>query len=368
MSDESVEVDFGAGPVTVPESTRLVNLSGTKGAIPVPGDGPVDWAQLAKLPYATTLMWSGPERGVAAAVARNRITYLEWADAVGDVDLSPTAVAEVRLGGKDLRSVRIPASTTMLLLQDPPPALRVDAPGEGRGLDLRIFFVDQDPFIPAGVANARKVWVKAGRDFSARTLSGLTAVESLDIELLDPPGTLTDTGELAAHRGLGTLVIENAYDWDPAELPELPALRELEVNGTRKSTAAAVRARFKGTPVSVSVSGAKSESWLDANIDNPFLDWVEDSKPFGAAACKAYAKAAKAIDAIPAGEADAADRVGRAEAALRGFVADLNAVQRKYHLIDTMNREHAAEVFADLAGRAGVPGDTADAWFEDRDF
>ena len=287
------------------------------------------------------------------------------AGAVGDVDLSPTAVAEVRLGGKDLDSVRIPASTTMLLLQDPPPALRVDAPDEGRGLDLRIFFVDQDPFIPAGVRNARKVWVKAGKDFSAGSLSGLTAVESLDIELLDPPGTLTDTGELATHQGLGTLVIENAYDWDPAELPELPALRELEVNGTRKSTAAAVKARFKGTSVTVSVSGAKSESWLDANIDNPFLDWVEDSKPFGAAACKAYAKAAKAIDAIPA---DAEGRPGRAEAALRGFVADLNAVQRKYHLIDTMNREHAAEVFADLAGRAGVPGDTADAWFEDRDF
>ncbi|MEV0721056.1 hypothetical protein [Asanoa sp. NPDC050611] len=115
-----------------------------------------------------------------------------------------------------------------------------------------------------------------------------------------------------------------------------------------------------GTQVAVSVSGAKSESWLDANIDNPFMDWVEDSKPFGAAACKAYAKAVKALDA--------ADSPERTEAALRGFVADLNAVQKKYGLIDTMNREHAAEVFTDLAARAGVPEDSAEAWFEDRNF
>ncbi|GAA1888156.1 hypothetical protein [Asanoa iriomotensis] len=354
-TDEYVEVDVGAGPVTVPVSTRLLSLGTGRGAVPVPADGPVDWSALDKLTDLSSLTWTGAERGVVAAVARHGVQYLEWHDAAGDIDLTPTRVTGLRLFAGDLTLLRLPATTTMLLLQDPPPAARVEAPGHG--LDLRIFFERQEPAIPDGVRGAAKVWVRAGRTFSAGVLAALTEVESIEIELVDPPGTLADTGELGVHRRLARLVVDNAYDWDPATLPDLPALRELEVEGTRKTTAAALKARFKGTAVAVSVSGAKSESWLDAHIDNPFMDWVEDGKAFGTAACKAYAKAVKAL-ADPE----------RVEGALRGLVADLNAIQKKYGLIDTMNRDHAAEVFAGLAARAGVAEDTAEAWFDDRTF
>ncbi|MBF9132179.1 hypothetical protein I0C86_24985 [Plantactinospora sp. S1510] len=365
FGNETVEVDFGAGPVTVPAWTTWVNLTGGRSGIPVPTDGPVDWTQLDKLPYCHSLLWSGAERGVVAALSKHGITGLEWRDASGEIDLTSTALDGLRLTARGLRRLRLPASLTSMFLQDPPPTVDVDAPESGRRIELLLFFGDQEPAIPAGLRSAGKVWLKVGRKFSARTLHGLAALESLDIELLDPPGTLTDTEELGVHQKLHTLLIENAYDWDPATLPELPALRELELNGTRRTTAAAVRARFKGTGVEVSVSGARSERWLAANIDNPFMDWVDDSKPFAIAACKAYTKALKAVDAIPA---DAPDRLPLAETVLRGFVADLDAVQEKYHLIDTLNREHAGEVFAGLAARAGVPEETAEGWFDDRNF
>ncbi|MEV0720639.1 hypothetical protein, partial [Asanoa sp. NPDC050611] len=230
-SGDYVEIDFGAGPANVPASTRQLTLGGRKSAVPVPADGPVDWSRLDRLPDLDSLSWTGADRGVVAFVAGRRITYLEWLDAAGDIDLTPTKVAELRMTAADLRSLRLPASTTMLLLRDPPPTVEVDAPHEG--LDLRIFFGDQEPAIPAGVAHARKVWVKAGRAFSARVLTGLADVESLDIELLDPPGTLTDTDGLAALPRLRALTVENAYDWDPATLPDLPALRELDATAPR---------------------------------------------------------------------------------------------------------------------------------------
>jgi hypothetical protein len=106
---------------------------------------------------------------------------------------------------------------------------------------------------------------------STRALNGLTAVEGLDIELLDPPGVLTDTEELGVHQRLRTLAIENAYEWDPDTLPEIPALRELEINGTRKSTAAAFKARFKGTAVKVSVSGRRTNRLELTRFEHRYL-------------------------------------------------------------------------------------------------
>ncbi|GIF62891.1 hypothetical protein Ais01nite_09260 [Asanoa ishikariensis] len=357
-----MEVDFGAGPATVPVWTQQVDLSGGKGAIPVPADGPVDWSALDKFPSAMSISWSGPDRGMLAALVARGMPALRWSDLPADVDLSATGLVNLGLHGTDLRRLRLPAGVESLSMDDPHPTLRVESPDDGRGTEVLLRFSEQPPAVPAGLRNARKVWVKVGGEFSARLLSSLAAAESLDVEFLDPPGRLTDTEALRVHHGLTTLTIDNAYDWDPSSLPDLPALRELELNGTLKATAKTLKARFKGTGVTVSVSGAKSDSWVSAHIDNPFLDWVEDSKAFGTAACKAYVKASTAVDGLPA---DAPDRLERAEAVLRAFVADLNAVEKKYGLIDTLNREHAGDVFDDLAKRAGVPDDTARRWFDE---
>ncbi|MEV4533981.1 hypothetical protein AB0J82_09135 [Asanoa sp. NPDC049518] len=358
---DSVEVDFGAGAASVPVWTQQVDLSGGKGSIPVPADGPVDWSALDKFPGAMSVKWSGPDRGMLQAVVARGLPALHWSDLPAEVDLSATRLVNLGLHGTDLRRLRLPPGIESLSMDDPHPTLQVDSPDDGRGAEVLLSFRTQPPTVPAGLRNAKKVWVKAGGELSARVLSGLTAVESLDIEFLDLPGRLTDTDDLRVHRALTTLTVDNAYDWDPSSLPDLPTLRELEVNGTLKGTAKALKARFKGSGVEVSVSGAKSESWVAAHIDNPFLDWVEESKAFGTAACKAYTKAAVGIEA--------ADGPERAEAVLRAFVADLNAVQKKYGLIDTVNREHAGDVIDDLAKRAGVPDGDAERWFdEDRHF
>jgi hypothetical protein len=89
-------------------------------------------------------------------------------------------------------------------------------------------------------------------------LAGLTDLEELTLTFGDPPGVLTDLPELGRHRRLYNLQLDDAYGLDPESLPELSSLRYLTLNGTRRTTAAAVKARFKGSAVTVSVGGAKS--------------------------------------------------------------------------------------------------------------
>ena len=132
----------------------------------------------------------------------------------------------------------------------------------------------------------------------------------------------------------------------------LDGVRYLKFDGIPRSTAKALKARFPG----VRIRGAKADAWIAANIENPLRDWVDDDERAGQRACKAYAKALKAIAADP-------------EKALRAFVEELNAIDERYGIIDTIRREEAGDVFMDLARRGGVDDDTASDWFDDwRDF
>jgi hypothetical protein len=360
-----VEVDFGAGPRRLAAGTSVLDLTPAGGL--VPADGPVDWTQLDRLPHCLTVEWSGPDRGIVDALgARLGIRFLYWSDAAGDLDLRATHLGTVRLDGARLRSVRLPRLIETVLLRKPPANLRVEAPDEGRRVDLRLFQYGPDVVIPAGLRRAPQVWLWVGDAFSAAILTTLSDLEQLTLTFDAPPGTITDLPALRRHHRLHTLQLDDAYGLDPDALPELPQLRRLVLDGTRRSTATTLRQRFRRGPVEVSVSGAKSAAWLTAHVDNPFRDWVEESKAFGQAACKAYVRAWRAIEAI---EPAAPDRLAAGEHALRGLVSDLNTIGSEHGLIDTVYREQAWDAFRDLAGRVHIPEARAGEWFdEDRRF
>jgi hypothetical protein len=357
-----VVVDFGAGPRRLPRSTRVLNLRPEDGDL-VPADGPVDWSQLDSLPHCLTVDWSGAERGIIGAVAAHPgIRFLYWDGAAGNIDLTATRLGTVRLEGAGLHSVRLPESIETLHLRRWPPTLQVEAPDLGHRLDLRLFQYGPDVLVPAGLRRTPKLWLWVGGEVSMAVLADLTDLQELTLTFDGSPGVLTDLAELGRHRQLHTVQVDDAYGLDLEALPELPALRRLSLNGTRRTIAAAAKARYKGSAVKVSVSGAKSEAWLAAHMDNPFRDWVEDSEAFGKAACEAYTLAWRAVEAITP---DAPDRLGAAERVLRGLVADLNAIDDKYGLIDTDYREQAWDVFCDLASRLQVPESQASTWFDD---
>lgn len=368
LASGEVTVDFGAGPVRVPRGLRVLGLHASNLAIPA--EGPVDWSQLAKLPNVITVEWSGSDRGVVAAVAARRVPYLYWSDADGQIDLSGTSVIHVRLGGAGLRRILLPTSIQRVQLNGPPlPKLRVEASDSGRGLQLQLFWRTANRaqiLIPAGLSQITSLWLWPDREVALSVVAGLAELQSLTVTFENAPGTLTELFALQQLPALRTLQFDSAYDWDPDALPDLPALQELVLNGVRRSTAAAMKNRFKGRRVKVTISGTKTDTWLATHMFNPFRDWIEESTAFGTAACKAYTKARTALDAAAAAGPERSQAV---EAAFRGLVADLNGIDARYGLIDTINREYAAEVYLALAHHSNVDATVAARWLdEDREW
>jgi hypothetical protein len=135
----------------------------------------------------------------------------------------------------------------------------------------------------------------------------------------------------------------------------------VEVYGTTRSAAIAMKTRYHGTQVELIIHGAKSDQWIRANLENPFRNWVDDDEHGGAAACKAYAKALRAIESSPAYE--------HAKEVLKDLMHTLNKIEAKHGLIDTLRREEAWDAFGQLASRAGIDEDDASDWFDDwREF
>ncbi|MEK8107271.1 hypothetical protein NKG94_22750 [Micromonospora sp. M12] len=149
-------------------------------------------------------------------------------------------------------------------------------------------------------------------------------------------------------------------------MPDLAALTQLSISGLRRSIVPALKARYRGAGVGLVIEGAKQDTWLVANLNNPFRDWVDDDARGGAAACKAYASAVRAIDKLPQ---DRDRRADEAEAVLQSLVEALNGIEQKYEIIDTLRREEACDAFMELAARAEVPSHLADQWLDEwRDF
>ncbi|MFG1607576.1 hypothetical protein [Actinoplanes sp. NPDC049265] len=265
-SDEVV-VDFGAGPRTVPPGLQVLDL--TPGGGLAPESGPVDWTQLEQLPRCLTVRWSGPDRGVVEAIrAHMGVRSLHWDDAVGDLGLGDTRLATVRLGGRHLHSARLPEQVETVLLDRPSPGLHLEAPDDGRGLDLRLFHYGPDVVIPIGVRRASEVWIWAGGAFSAARLTMLTDLEDLRLTFDTRPGDLTDLSALEQHASLHTLRLEDAYGLTVDALPNLPGLRRLEITGTRRSIATSLRERFRGGATKLSISGVKTDERLAALFDD----------------------------------------------------------------------------------------------------
>ncbi|GAA0422090.1 hypothetical protein Aca07nite_09540 [Actinoplanes capillaceus] len=360
---EPVTADLGGGPVTL--ATSLGHLDLRSGDIPLPASGPVDWSVLDRLPRCTEITWSGPDRGLTAALARHPlVSGVNWFDAPPLVDLGDTSVLSLRAAGDELREIRLPDGAHHLNLGPTGSRCTVRAADRGRWLRLALFLVTPSTLVPAGLDGVRQVSLTGAGVLSAATVAGLHEMHTLRLQWTGPPGRLDDLAALAGLPGLRLLEMVDAYGVD-ADLPaHLPGLRHLDIHGLRGSVAKELRARLRRTEVGLSLAGAKSDRWLAANMDNPFRDWADDDPKAGAAACKAFAAALRAVDRLPATRTPA-----DAEPILRTLVEAINLIDEKWGIVDTLRREEAGDAFVTLAARAGVPTPTADDWFDKwRDF
>ncbi|MER5425503.1 hypothetical protein [Streptosporangium roseum] len=351
-----VVVDLGDAPQTMDATTSRLDLPAHLAE--------VRWSGLDALPRLIALGWSGADRGLSEAVAgRPMIQSLIWDDPPAVVDLSTTHLTELVIRGTGLRHLRLPPGLMGLRLTAEPPEV-VEAAEEGRWIQLTM--TSPAP-VPSGLRGIRDLDLRVTDDLSMAALGALTDLESLQIWWSRPYGRLLDAAGPVRLQRLHTLRLTDAYGVDASSLPlPAPSLRRLDLAGIRRSQVRPIKARYKGSPVCVTIRGAKSDTWLAANVDNPLRDWADDDGRAGAAACKAYASALRAIERLPAG--DPATAAG-ARPILQGLVEKLNAIDKRHEVIDTVRREEAADAFFELARRAGVPDSETAAWFDEwRDF
>ncbi|MFI1995946.1 hypothetical protein [Actinoplanes sp. NPDC020271] len=360
-----VDIDLGLGPVTLGAATGHLDLTGA-GPLSPPPTGPVRWAALGLLARCTSLTWTGPDRGLVAALTDHPIVHdLTWTDAPRHLDLRGTGLTSLSVRGT-IDLLQLPDHLTALHLMAGARIGTVSAAGDGRWLRMTVIDPGPGERLPAGLGQVRDLRQVGRGTISAAPLSELRQLEELWLSWRGGPGELDDAAALGELTRLAHLTMNDAYGIDAGTLPELPALSALTVHGLRRTVAAALKARYRGTGVRVDVTGAKNDTWLAANLTNPFRDWADDDPRGGAAACKAYAAAVRSVDALAK---QAPDHGGGAEAVLRRLVEQLNRIDARYRIIDTVRREEAGDAFAGLAVRAGVSDGQADDWFDEwRDF
>ncbi|MCX5064276.1 hypothetical protein OOJ91_00165 [Micromonospora lupini] len=258
--------------------------------------------------------------------------------------------------------VRLPRGLHGLELAAVDPSLVVCAADDGRWLHLTLGGADAETTGPAGLRGVREVALDGGGTLSAAAVREAEKLEGFRIFWRKPPGRLVDAAALAGLPRLTVIELADGYGLDAGTLPDLTSLTQLSISGLRRSIVPALKARYRGAGVSLVIGGAKHDTWLVANLNNPFRDWVDDDARGGAAACKAYASAVRAIDKLPQDR----DRcAGEAEAVMRTLVEALNGIEQKYDIIDTLRREEACDAFIELTARAGVPSHLADQWLDE---
>jgi hypothetical protein len=368
-----VDVDFGGGPVVLGAALGRLDLTGTDPAadpVTLPAARPVNWSALDQLPRCTSLTWAGPDRGLTAALTdRPIIGDLTWTAAPSQLDLRGTGLTSLSINGT-IDLLQLPDGLTALHLLDGASVAQITAAMNGEWLRLSINSSEQAAKLPAGFGRLQDLRYNGQGTISAAPLSVLQNLRSLWLSWNAAPGDLHDAAALAELPGLTRLTLTDAYGIDAHTLPDLPALTGLTIHGLRRTTATVLKARYRHSPVHLRISGAKNDTWLAANLTNPFRDWTDDDPRGGAAACKAYAAAVRAIDALPTNQpTEASKRVAATEPVLRRFVDQLNRIEQRHDLIDTLRRDEAGDAFLDLAARAHVPTDVAEQWFDDwRDF
>ncbi|MEV0385996.1 hypothetical protein [Nonomuraea sp. NPDC050643] len=345
-SARQVEVDLGGPPLRRPGQVSRLDLREHRDE--------VRWAGLDALPQVTTLSWAGAERGLVRALeGRPMITALTWEDPPDEVDVSRTGLRGLVFPGRAPRRLALPAELMSLRLGGAAPEV-VTAASAGRWITLALV---GGVAAPDGLRGVRDLELDVTGEAVVPAAAGL---ESLRVRWAGSYGALAG---LDGFDRLHTLELSDAYGVEAAMLPAPGGpLRRLGISCLRSSQVRAIKQRYRGSEVAVRISGAKSDKWLAVNIDNPLRDWVDDHKRGGAAACRAYAAAERAIEGLGVDDHPAA--VADARGILREFVERLNTIEERHGMIDTVLREEAFDAFMGLARRAGVPHAEAGAWFD----
>jgi hypothetical protein len=190
-------------------------------------------------------------------------------------------------------------------------------------------------------------------------LAGYRGLEKLLV--IGAPGRIADIDQLARFEHVWKVEIRDCYDLGGEVFPgpeEMPSVEVVEIDGARVEEAKAIRERFAGSGVKLSIRGVRTAAWLRANVDNPFRGW-DQSYPETVAkkAMGIYRKAATAL-----GKLERHGSRAEVEAILHALVESFNRLDAK-HSLDTAASEEIGDAFFELLRQTDVVGEaTAEDW------
>ena len=325
-------------------------------------DEPFDWSQLDELGCLTELDVYGDLPGLLEyAATRPLLKTLRWhrhgrkrIDASG-LTLDELAVTVPEAG---LRLVLGELNTLALLNHG-----KVSATHPQRGEDLELELRFEAAELPPPIAGLSRL---SSLQASAKTLDlrQVTQYSRLRTLRLDAQrGAATHLDALRKLKQLTRFELNDCYDFDPKSLPpskQMPNLACVELDGFRKTLIPQLRQHWEGLP-RLELRGAKTDAWLEANIDNPFNSWV-DHHPSAVAskAATAYRKSLTRLRKLSAPKPAALKKE------VRLYMAVFNDLDRRVGL-DTVDREQVWEALQRLFSTAGIAtsSDQLGEWFDE---
>lgn len=360
--DSPVSIDLGVGPYEVRRDLPKLTI-GPEGGYELPTDAPADFASLPTFPALTDLDYAGGDARLIGYVERQPIQHLTWtAHGQSAIDLSASLLNRLTIEVAEPLTLRPPSSLEWLIVDGDASLLTVENIDPRWPFDLTV----RHPVItapPRGLEAVQCVTLDRLVESGSEALKGYTDLREL--RLYGAPGRLTDAAGVIAQQSLRILWAFGLYGLDGSSWHRddgWPMLDDVLVSGLHKDDAAPIKAALAAVPT-VKITGARSDAWIAANLDNPFRDWDNDGAAFGKAARTAWKKAKTAAQKLgPVGPTPEANTV------LETLVLALNKLNARYD-IDTMRREDAFEAYLGIAGDLGIDDDVSGPLFDQtRDF
>lgn len=364
---KKVTLRIGGGPHTLDAATWRValgpGLKGSPSAIAIDPGAALPWEELDKLGALREITYhGGDQRFLDYLRARKMVERAFWREhGQQAVDLRGSCVETFGIDVSDgLGRLIFDGVDTLFLggsVADSP--LKVKDPLKGQCVKLHLTGSSLPDRPLPGLERLRTITAHGLKRADLERLMGYRYIE--DCELVGAPGELVATGALSKMKHLYRMSLRDFYRYDVKGFPppaKLHRLRSLELDGLHKSDAQILQQRLGGLP-RLTITGAKNEAWIKANLDNPFRDWVDDDERLGNAACKAWRRHLKAISK--------ATKTADLRKHARAFVEDFNRLHAKHNL-DTLQSEAVVEAFFSLVAQApgAVDPGRAEGWLESR--
>ncbi|MBG9794530.1 hypothetical protein ABD76_19335 [Paenibacillus dendritiformis] len=337
-----------------------------------------DFSELDKLPCLTRIVASRADEALLSYIAGNPfITELQLEHPGGaSLDVRGSRLTRLVMQADGLEALFLNEGLRHLSLGGAPsPHLTIHAEDGGRGLTA---------------AFTNNALLNCGLDrLGALQLSG---VRELDLEpvvrsypflrelrLWGKPGQIRNLGSIAHLSRLRMFCANEMFGFAGEEFPDpdrMPELSSLWMASLPAEAAASIKKRYKKEAASgvlhLSITNPRKPEWLAENVENPFRDWDGREHIALAHAKKAMNQYKKSLAAIAAVEArlgsgmSAAEAEAKLEAAVAGYTAAFNAMDKRAGFIETVEREEIFAVLEDLLqgaqsrlSAAGVRIDTA---------